>query len=92
MYYDRSADWPSGMNSVSPNAELALETNSASLEPGHGYLLPSESCRRPFLQTVAHIIESQVRLGRDLGQTFASPEPDSTLDICDGGRPHCHQI
>jgi hypothetical protein len=37
---------------------------------------------------MARIIESQVRLGRDIGWTFVSPEPSSSLDICYRGRPN----
>jgi hypothetical protein len=50
-------------------------------------MLPCESHRWPYLQTVAHVSESQDGLGRDLGRTSASPEPGSDLDISAGGRP-----
>ena len=77
-----------GTNSVPLNPELSLRTNSASPEPSLGYLLPHESCEGALLQTMAHIIESQDRLGRDLGRTSGLPEPSSTLDICDEGTPN----
>jgi hypothetical protein len=70
---------PSGQNSASP--ELVL-----------GYLLPHESREGTLLQTVARVIESQDRLGRDLGRTSVSPEPGSALDICDEGHPQLHRI
>jgi hypothetical protein len=37
---------------------------------------------------MAHDFEYQDRLGRDLGQTSASPELGSNLDISDGGSPN----
>jgi hypothetical protein len=78
-------DQPSGTNSVSPDVELTLGTNSASPELGLGYLLPlpppPRIPRKATLLTVAHVIETQDGLGLDLGQTSASPEPGSALDI-----------
>jgi hypothetical protein len=41
--YDKSARWPSGANSASPEADLILEINSDSPKPGLGYLLPANS-------------------------------------------------
>jgi hypothetical protein len=61
--------------------------NFASLELDLSYLLPRESHEGPLLRTVARVIKSQNRLGRDLGQTSVSPEPGSALDICDKGHP-----
>jgi hypothetical protein len=85
-------DPPSGAKSISPDVELALGTNSASLEPNLGYLLPPQIMRKATPSTEAHVIETQDRLSHNLGQASASPEPSSALDICDGGCPQRHQI
>jgi hypothetical protein len=71
-----------------PKQNSPSGANSASPESGLGYLLPCESHRWPYLQTVVHVSESKDGLGCDLGWTSASPKPGSDLDISDGGRPN----
>ena len=68
-------DQPSGANSVSPDAELALGTNSASPEPDHGYVLPCKSHGRPLLQ-LWHM-SSNLRMG--LVVTSDGPLPCPSL-------------
>jgi hypothetical protein len=56
--YDKSVGRPSGENSASPEADLNLETNSASCEPELGYLLPVNPARGHSFNCVAHVRES----------------------------------
>jgi hypothetical protein len=70
-------DQPSGANSVSPDAELALGTNSASPEPDHGYLLPCKSHGRPLLQ-LWHM-SSNLRMGLVVTSDGPLPCPSPVL-------------
>jgi hypothetical protein len=79
--YDKSEGWSSGARSTSPEAGLSLETNSASLEPGLGYLLLANPIGGHSLNCVAHVYESWSRLDPSLEQTSTSPEPGFGLDI-----------
>jgi hypothetical protein len=83
--YNKSASWPSGANSASPEDGLILGTNSDSPEPG--YLLPANPAGGHSFNCVAHVYESWSGLGHGLGRTSASPEPGSVLDISDGKAP-----
>jgi hypothetical protein len=56
--YDRSAGWPSGANSASPEVDLGLGTNSASPEPQLGYLLPTNPAGDQSFNCVSHVYES----------------------------------
>jgi hypothetical protein len=82
--YRKSTRWPSGANSASPEANLILRTNAASPEPDLGYLLPTNPVGGHSFNCDTHVYESWSGLGHDLGQTYASPEPDFGLDIGNG--------
>jgi hypothetical protein len=56
--YDKSTCWPSGANSTSLEADLVLRTNSASLEPNLGYLLPTNPVGGHSFNYDAHVYES----------------------------------
>ena len=78
--YDKSAGWPSGANSASPEVDLGLGTNSASPEPGLGYLLPvnpagghSFNCGR-----LCHT-SSNLRTGSVATSGGLSPRPSPVL-------------
>jgi hypothetical protein len=79
--YDKSVGSSSGANSTSPEDSLNLGTNSASPEPGLGYLLHVNLAGDHSFNYVAHVYESWSGLGHDLVQTSASPEPSFDLDI-----------
>jgi hypothetical protein len=72
-----STDQPSGANFVSPDAELASDTTSASLKPGLSYLLPRESRRKPLCR-LWHT-SSNPRKGSVMTSSILPPRPSSTL-------------
>jgi hypothetical protein len=76
-------DSPQAQNSALPKANTILGTNSTSLEPGLGYLLPNPVEGHPF-NCDAHVYESWSGLDHDLGRTSALPEPGFDLDISNG--------
>jgi hypothetical protein len=87
IQYDKSAGWPSGANSSSPEVDLDLGANSASPEPGLVYLLPTNPAGGHSFDYGTHVFQSWSGLDRDLEQTFASPEPSSSVDIRNGKAP-----
>jgi hypothetical protein len=66
IQYDKSAGWPSGANSASPEVDLSLGANSASLKPGIGYLLAANPTGGHSFDYGTHIFKSWSGLGRDL--------------------------
>jgi hypothetical protein len=79
--YDKSADWSSGANSTSPEADQNFGTNSTLLEPNLRYLLPVNLAGGHSFNYDAYVYEFWRGLGHDLRWTSASLEPDFRLDI-----------
>jgi hypothetical protein len=77
--------WSSGGNYASPEAGFSLGTNSASSEPGLGYLLLANPAGGHTFNCVVYKCESRSRLGHDLGQTSASSEHNLGLDKTNEG-------
>jgi hypothetical protein len=68
VQYDKSAGWSSGANSVSPEVDPGLGTNSTSSKPGLGYLLPMNPTGGHSFYCGMHVFESWSGLGHDLGR------------------------
>jgi hypothetical protein len=73
-----------------PTLNSTSGVRSASPEPGLGYLLPHESRGGPLRRLWRASSSLQTRLGCNLerASASASPELDSSLDICDKGLPN----
>jgi hypothetical protein len=82
--YVKSAGWPSGANSASPEVELSLGTNSTSPEPRLGCLIYVNLAGDHSFNHASRIFESLNGLGHYLGQTSVSPEPGFGLDVSNG--------
>jgi hypothetical protein len=74
--YNKSAGWPSGANSASPEVDLGLD-----------YVLLANPAGGHSIRCITHVFESLSGLGLYLGQTFTSSEPEFGLDICNGKAP-----
>jgi hypothetical protein len=88
IQYDKSAGWSLGANSTLPEVNLGLATNSASPEPGLGYLLPANPAGDHSFNCGTHVYESWSGLGHDLARSSTSPEPGSSLDFCNRKAPN----